>query len=264
MALLVTGLIILIGGGFFYGKYCERQFGPDERPTPAYTNRDNIDYVPIKGWKNTLINLLNIAGTGPVLGPIQGILFGPIALITIPIGCVLAGAMHDYFNGMIATRNGGAQMPRIITKYLGRQSKGVYMVFSSILLMLVGVVFVYTPGDLIVGDIMGLSTAPGNWVVWLVYALIFAYYVVATIFPIDKIIGRIYPVFGCFLLISAIGILAGIFLEGGKALGNLHGIILSTQNGAVTATHYAGSSSRSSSSRSRAALCPAFTDLRQR
>lgn len=241
MALLMIGLIILIGGGFAYGKFCEKQFGPDDRPTPAYTNRDNIDYVPIKRWKNTLINLLNIAGTGPVLGPIQGILFGPIALITIPVGCVLAGAMHDYFNGMIATRNGGAQMPRIITKYLGRQSKGLYMVFSSILLMLVGVVFVYTPGDLIVGDMMGLSITPDNWVVWLVYALIFAYYVVATIFPIDKIIGRVYPVFGSFLLISAIGILAGIFLDGGKSLGNLQGIILSTKDGGVTATQYTGS-----------------------
>ncbi|MDI9505754.1 MAG: carbon starvation CstA family protein, partial [Bacillota bacterium] len=113
MTLLIVGLLILVVGGWAYGKYCEKQFAPDDRQTPAYAKGDGVDYVPIKGWKNTLINLLNIAGTGPVLGPIQGILFGPIALITIPIGCVLAGAMHDYFNGMIATRNGGAQMPRI-------------------------------------------------------------------------------------------------------------------------------------------------------
>ena len=123
MTLLIVGLAILVVGGFLYGKFVEKQFGPDDRPTPAYAKRDDVDYVPMKAWKITLINLLNIAGTGPVLGPIQGILFGPVALITIPIGCVLAGAMHDYFNGMIATRNGGAQMPRSVTKYLGTKAR---------------------------------------------------------------------------------------------------------------------------------------------
>ncbi len=240
MTLLLIGLAILVVGGWAYGKYCEKLFGPDERPTPAYTKADGVDYVPMKGWKNTLINLLNIAGTGPVLGPIQGILFGPIALITIPLGCVIAGAMHDYFNGMIATRNGGAQMPKIITKYLGNKSKAVYLVFSSILLMLVGVVFVYTPGDLIVGDILKQSTSINNWVVWLVYGLIFVYYIAATVFPIDKIIGRIYPVFGALLLFSAVGILISIFADGGKSLHNLNGIILSTKDGVTTASPFAG------------------------
>ncbi len=241
MTLLLVGLVILIIGGWAYGKYCEKLLGPDERPTPAYAKTDGVDYVPMKGWKNTLINLLNIAGTGPVLGPIQGILFGPIALITIPIGCVLAGAMHDYFNGMIATRNGGAQMPRIITKYLGHKSKAVYLIFSSILLMLVGVVFVYTPGDLIVGDILKQSTSINNWVVWLVYGLIFVYYIAATVFPIDKIIGRIYPIFGGLLAISAVGILISIFLDGGNSLHNLNGLILSTKDGVTTVSPFAGS-----------------------
>ena len=225
MVYFVVGLVILVVGGWLYGKFVEKQFGPDDRKTPAYTKGDGVDYVPIKGWKNTLINLLNIAGTGPVLGPIQGILFGPIAFITIPIGCVLAGAMHDYFNGMIATRNGGAQMPRIVTKYLGKKVKGLYLIFSSILLLLVGVVFVYTPGDLIVGDILGQSTAVNNWVVWAVYAVIFLYYVAATVFPIDQIIGRIYPVFGAFLIVSALGVLIGTFVSGGQYLGNLTGLI---------------------------------------
>ncbi|MHC1787609.1 MAG: carbon starvation protein A [Christensenellales bacterium] len=241
MTLLIIGLVILIVGGWAYGKYCEKLFGPDDRPTPAYTKADGVDYVPMKGWKNTLINLLNIAGTGPVLGPIQGILFGPIALITIPLGCVLAGAMHDYFNGMVATRNGGAQMPRIITKYLGKKSKAIYLIFSSVLLMLVGVVFVYTPGDLIVGDILRQSTATSNWVVWLVYALIFVYYIAATVFPIDKIIGRIYPVFGAFLALSAVGILVSIFADGGKSLHDLNGLILSTKDGVTTVSPFAGS-----------------------
>ena len=241
MTLLLVGLVILIIGGWAYSKYCEKLFGPDERPTPAYAKADGVDYVPMKGWKNTLINLLNIAGTGPVLGPIQGILFGPIALITIPLGCVLAGAMHDYFNGMIATRNGGAQMPKIITKYLGHKSKAVYLIFSSVLLMLVGVVFVYTPGDLIVGDILKQSTSINNWVVWLVYGLIFVYYIAATVFPIDKIIGRIYPVFGALLAISAVGILVSIFADGGNSLHNLNGLILSTKDGVTTVSPFAGS-----------------------
>ncbi|MGI6694632.1 MAG: carbon starvation protein A [Christensenellales bacterium] len=226
MVYLVIGLVILVVGGFLYGKFVEKQFGPDDnRPTPAFAKQDGVDFVPMKSWKNTLINLLNIAGTGPVLGPIQGILFGPIAFLTIPIGCVLAGAMHDYFNGMIATRNGGAQMPRIVTKYLGNKVKGLYLVFSSILLLLVGVVFVYTPGDLIVGDILGKSTAASNWVVWVVYAAIFLYYVAATVFPIDQIIGRIYPVFGAFLIVSAIGVLIGVFVDGGANLHNIEGLL---------------------------------------
>jgi carbon starvation protein CstA len=240
MVYFVIGLVILVVGGFLYGKFVEKQFGPDDRPTPAFAKQDGVDFVPMKTWKNTLINLLNIAGTGPVLGPIQGILFGPIAFLTIPIGCVLAGSLHDYFNGMIATRNGGAQMPRIVTKYLGSKIKGLYLVFSSILLLLVGVVFVYTPGDLIVKDILGQDPVVGNWVLWLVYGIIFIYYVIATLFPIDQIIGRIYPIFGAFLIISAIGVLIGVFADGGAHLGNLNGIILSTKDGVTTATQYAG------------------------
>ena len=241
MVYFVIGLVILLVGGFLYSKYVDKQFAPDDnRPTPATAKQDGVDFVPMKTWKNTLINLLNIAGTGPVLGPIQGILFGPIAFLTIPIGCVLAGAVHDYFNGMIATRNGGAQMPKIVTKYLGKGTKGIYLIFSSILLLLVGVVFVYTPGDLIVGDILKQSTAATNSVVWIVYALIFVYYVIATMFPIDQIIGRIYPIFGAFLIISAIGVLIGIFVDGGQHLGNLNGIILTTKDGVTTATNYSG------------------------
>ena len=119
MTTFLIGIIILIVGGYFYGAYCEKVFGPDDRETPAVTKADGVDFVAMKKWKNSLIELLNIAGTGPIFGPIQGILFGPIAFITIPLGCVLAGSMHDYFSGMISMRNGGAQMPRLIKKYMG-------------------------------------------------------------------------------------------------------------------------------------------------
>ena len=117
MITFIIGLVILIGGAALYGKFCEHVFGPDDRKTPAYTKQDGLDYVPMREWKNSLINLLNIAGTGPILGPIQGILFGPIAFITIPIGNIIGGAMHDYFSGMICLRDGGTQMPEMIRRY---------------------------------------------------------------------------------------------------------------------------------------------------
>ena len=107
MATFLIGLVVLFVGAAIYGKFCEKVFGPDDRETPAYSKQDGVDYVPMLGWKNSLINLLNIAGTGPIIGPIQGILFGPIAFITIPIGNVIGGAMHDYFSGMICLRDGG-------------------------------------------------------------------------------------------------------------------------------------------------------------
>ena len=221
MTTFIIGIIILIVGGYLYGSYCEKVFGPDDRETPAVTKADGVDFVVMKKWKNSLINLLNIAGTGPVLGPIQGILFGPVAFITIPLGCVLAGSMHDYFSGMISMRNGGAQMPKLIKKYLGGKVFGVYNIIIWILMLLVGVVFVYTPGDLIVSELLKQEAVATNPTTWIVYAGIFLYYVVATIFPIDAIIGRVYPIFGAFLIISAVGIFFGILFGGGQYLQNL-------------------------------------------
>nr|WP_312579186.1 carbon starvation CstA family protein [Sedimentibacter sp.] len=221
MSTFIIGLAILVIGGYFYGKYCEKVFGPDERPTPAISKADGVDFVGMKKWKNSLIELLNIAGTGPIIGPIQGILFGPIAFITIPVGCVLAGSMHDYFSGMISLREGGAQMPKMIRKYLGGNVFKAYNFFVWILMLLVGAVFVYTPGDLIVTEIIGQDAVFGNPTTWIVYALIFAYYLIATLFPLDAIIGRIYPIFGAALIFSAIGIFIGIILDGGASLTNL-------------------------------------------
>ncbi len=214
MFTFIIGLVILLVGAVIYGRFCEKVFGPDDRPTPAYTKEDGMDYVPMKCWKNSLINLLNIAGTGPIIGPIQGILFGPIAFITIPIGNILGGAMHDYFSGMISLRDGGIQMPEMVKKYTGKTVFWIYEVFVCLLLLLVGAVFVYTPGDIAATQVFGFDGAATSISTWVIYAVIFAYYLIATVFPIDKIIGRIYPIFGAVLLFSAIGVFIGVFAKG--------------------------------------------------
>ena len=214
MVTFIIGLVILIGGAALYSKLCEHVFGPDDRQTPAYTKQDGVDYVPMRGWKNSLINLLNIAGTGPIIGPIQGILFGPLAFITIPIGNVIGGAMHDYMSGMICLRDGGSQMPDMIKKYSNKGIYTVYNIFLCILLLLVGAVFVYTPGDIAATQVFMRSGAATDWATWVIYGVIFLYYLVATVFPIDAIIGRIYPVFGAILLFSAVGVFVGIFAKG--------------------------------------------------
>lgn len=219
MALFLIGLVILAVGGFFYGKYVEKVFGPDDRETPAIRLADGVDYVGMSKGKNALIELLNIAGTGPILGPIQGILFGPIAFLTIPIGCVLAGATHDYFVGMISIRNNGNQVPKLISRYMGPKANKIYIVIICILMLLTGVVFIYTPGDLIVNDLLGMDV--NSSAIWYAYAGILLYYIVATLFPIDKIIGRVYPIFGAVLIISAIGIFIGVVLTGGADLHNM-------------------------------------------
>lgn len=214
MITFIIGLFVLIIGGMAYGKLCEHIFNPDDRQTPAIKLNDGVDYVPMKKWKNSLIQLLNIAGTGPILGPIQGILFGPVAFITIPIGCVIGGAFHDYMSGMISIRNDGAQMPSLIRKYLGKYTYVVYNVFVCLLMLLVGAVFIYTPGDLFVTQILKDNSSYTNPLVWIVYGAIFVYYIIATLFPIDKIIGKVYPIFGGILLLSAVGVFIGLFVQG--------------------------------------------------
>ncbi len=213
MITFLAGLVVLIIGGFLYGKFCEKVFGPDDRQTPAAAQADGVDYVALPKWKNGLIQLLNIAGTGPILGPIQGILFGPIAFVTIPIGCIIGGAMHDYMIGMISARNEGNQMPGLVKKYLGKGISKVYAVFVLLVLILVSAVFVYTPGDLLANRIAGGSDPTNVWL-WVIYGVIFLYYLIATVFPIDKIIGKVYPIFGGILLLSAVGVLAGILIKG--------------------------------------------------
>ena len=193
MITFIIGLVILFVGAAVYGAICEKVFGPDDRQTPAYSKQDGVDYVPMPKWKNMLINLLNIAGTGPIFGPIQGILFGPIAFITIPIGNIIGGAMHDYFSGMICLRDGGSQMSSMIHKYSNKGIYRIYNVFVCLLLLLVGAVFIYTPGDIAATGIFGFDGAATSVSTWVIYGAIFVYYLIATVFPIDAIIGKGYP-----------------------------------------------------------------------
>ncbi|MBQ3727203.1 MAG: carbon starvation protein A [Selenomonadaceae bacterium] len=214
MITFIIGLVILFVGAAIYGAICERVMKPSASfQTPAIKLSDGVDYVPMNKWKNCLIELLNIAGTGPVLGPIQGILFGPIAFITIPIGCVLGGAVHDYMSGMISIRNNGEQMPALVRRFLGGGVYKIYNVFVCFLMLLVGVVFIYTPGDLFVAQILSGDVSTLSAEVVTVYGVILLDYLAATLLPIDKIIGRVYPIFGAILLLSAVGIFFGLFLR---------------------------------------------------
>ena len=214
MITFLIGLAILLGGAFFYGKFCEKVISPTNEKTPAIRLNDGVDFVPLSKWRAALIELLNIAGTGPVLGPIQGILFGPIAFLTIPIGCVFGGAVHDYMSGMISMKNDGEQMPALIKRFLGKNIYIIYNIFISLLMLLVGAVFIYTPGDLFVSQILNADASKLNYTVIIVYGTIFIYYLLATLFPIDKIIGKVYPIFGFILLLSAVGIFFGLFIDG--------------------------------------------------
>ena len=211
MTTFLIGLGILLIGGFFYGLFMERFFGADERPTPAVVKNDGSEYVPMPTWKCALIHLLNIAGTGPVLGPIQGILFGPVVFITIPLGCVLAGAVHDYMIGMISIRDDGAQMQDLVRSYLGKHVAWLFNVFICVMALLVVVTFTYSPGDIFVISFMKQQAAVTNPWTWAAYAVVFVYYLLATYMPIDKLIGRVYPVIGSLFIVSAILIFVLIF-----------------------------------------------------
>lgn len=220
---------ILLLGYWLYSKVVEKIFVINpERKTPAYSMGDGVDYVPMSKNKIWLIQLLNIAGTGPIFGPILGALYGPVAMLWIVFGCVFAGAVHDYFSGMLSIRNGGANIPFLAGKYLGRPAKHFMNFIAILLLLLVGVVFVASPASLltnITNDLMtsgGVGAAAVNdeagasngniLVIWT--AIIFIYYILATLVPIDKIIGRIYPVFGALLMFMTLGMLFGLFFEG--------------------------------------------------
>lgn len=201
MFTFLGGIALLIIGYFTYGKFVEKVFGVNSgRPTPAYVNGDGVDYVPMSTPRNSLIQLLNIAGTGPIFGPIMGALYGPVAFIWIVIGNIFAGAVHDYLTGMISIRNGGAHLPQLASKFLGRFMKHVVNGFAVLLLLLVGTVFVSTPASLL-NVLMEGKVALG-----IIVGAIFVYYILATLLPVDKLIGRLYPYFGALLVISALGV----------------------------------------------------------
>lgn len=197
---------LLVTGYFTYGLLVERIFCPKEAlKTPAYASEDGVDYVPMSNGKVWLVQLLNIAGLGPVFGPILGALYGPLALLWIVVGCIFAGGVHDYFAGMLSVRQNGESVPNVVGKQLGAFMKQWMNVFAVILLLLVGVVFVLGPAKLL-SSLSGME-------VWLLTALIFAYYLLATILPIDKIIGRFYPVFGALLLFMSFGLIVGLIVS---------------------------------------------------
>ncbi|SME98174.1 carbon starvation CstA family protein [Desulfovibrio gilichinskyi] len=204
----------LIVGYYTYGKFVDGIFQPDaNRTTPAYAMRDDVDYMPMPKWKLMFIQVLDIAGIGPIFGPILGALYGPAALLWIVIGCIFGGAVHDYFSGMLSIRNNGASVPELVGEYLGMPARHVMRVFAFVLLMLVGVVFVLSPAKLLT-DLTGINTG-------ILVACIFAYYFLATILPIDKLIGKLYPVFGALLLVMTIAIAVALLLSGHPILPNL-------------------------------------------
>ena len=204
MITFFISFVALVLGYLFYGKFVSKVFAPDDRKTPAVVINDGIDYVPMPNWKIFMIQFLNIAGTGPIFGAIMGAKFGPAAYLWIILGCIFAGATHDFFSGMLSMRNNGADLPALIGKYLGKTPRNVMLVFSVVLLIMVGTVFVYSPAEI-------LGHLSGGSLLWII--VIFAYYVVATMLPIDKIIGKIYPIFSFSLLFMAVALIVMLLIK---------------------------------------------------
>ena len=210
MVSFIISLVALVLGYMLYGKFVAYVFGPDDRPTPAVTKADGVDFMVLPSWKIFMIQFLNIAGTGPIFGAIMGAWYGPVAYLWIIFGCIFAGAMHDYMSGMLSIRNDGAGLPELVGKYLGGKTKKVMLVFSVILLMMVGAVFVYSPA-IILNGICNTDAIWGSKMFWIV--VIFVYYLIATLLPIDKIIGKVYPLFAFSLLFMAGALMIGLFVK---------------------------------------------------
>ena len=222
MISLIVSFAILIVGFIFYGRLTERIFGPDDRQTPAVAINDGVDCVPMKTWKAFLIQLLNIAGTGPIFGALMGAVFGPVVFLWIVFGAILGGAVHDYMSGMISSRNRGESIAALSGTYLGNTILWIMRIFSVVLLVLCGTVFVTSPAGLL----DRLTPEWMNGTFWAV--VILAYYLLATLLPIDKLIGKLYPVFGVLLILMAVSVIGGIIFSGGSytipeiSLQNLH------------------------------------------
>ena len=199
MITFLISVVALVVGYFVYGRFVEHVFAPDDRPVPAVTKADGIDFVAMPYWKVFMIQFLNIAGTGPIFGAIMGAKFGPSAYLWIVFGCIFAGAVHDYFCGMLSMRNGGGDLPSLVERYLGATAAKALLVFAVFLLVMVGTVFVYSPAEI-------LGNIGGGKVLWI--GLIFVYYIIATMLPIDKIIGKVYPLFSLSLLFMAVALTA--------------------------------------------------------
>lgn len=206
MISFLISIAVLVAGYFVYGSFIERTFEIDKnRPTPAISKQDGVDYMPLKLGKIFLIQFLNIAGLGPIFGAIAGALWGPVAFLWIVLGTIFAGCVHDYFSGMLSIRHGGDSIPEIVGKYLGNGIKQFMRVFAVVLLILVGVVFVKGPATILNG-LTGVDVS-------ILVSCIFLYYLLATMIPIDKLIGKVYPVFGLSLLVMALGLLGALLFQ---------------------------------------------------
>ncbi|MGL4985841.1 MAG: carbon starvation CstA family protein [Treponemataceae bacterium] len=207
MITFIVCVIALILGYAIYGKIVDKIFGTDaNRPTPAITKADGVDYVELPYWKSFLIQFLNIAGTGPIFGPIAGAMWGPNAFIWITLGCIFGGAVHDFLVGMMSVRSNGYSVSELVGENLGLMAKKLMIVFSIVLLLLVGVVFIASPADLL-ANLTGQSR-------FIFIVLIFIYFILATVLPIDKIIAKFYPIFGLSLFLMAAGIIIGMIVNG--------------------------------------------------
>jgi carbon starvation protein CstA len=206
MITFAISITLLVAGYLLYGRFADKFFGMDpQRLTPAFEKRDNVDYIPMSTWKVFMIQFLNIAGLGPIFGAILGAMYGPVSYIWIVLGCIFMGGMHDYFSGMLSIRHGGASVPELVGKYLGNNMRFFLRIFTLFLLVFVGVAFVSGPAKLLF-TLSGFSLP-----FWL--GLIFLYYILATLLPIDKIIGLLYPFFGAALFFMAAGILGAIVVK---------------------------------------------------
>lgn len=208
MVSLILSMVVLVIGYIVYGSVVEKVFGPDDRQTPAYSMQDGVDFIPMKTWKAFLVQLLNIAGTGPIFGALMGACFGPVVFLWIIFGAVLGGGVHDYMCGMISERNKGASIAEMSGIYMGSSARWLMRIFSILLLVLTGSVFVTSPAALL--DRLTPPMLSNRF--WIVVILI--YYILATLLPIDKVIGKLYPIFGVVLMLMAVGIIVGI-IKGG-------------------------------------------------
>ena len=207
-------IVALVLGYLIYGKVVERIFGPDGRQTPAVAHPDGVDYIAMPTWKVFMIQFLNIAGTGPIFGAIMGAWFGPASYLWIVLGCIFAGSVHDYLSGMMSLRHDGAGLPELVGKYMGNTMRIIMLMFSLLLLLMVGAVFVYSPAAIMSGIGNEMPVMPeflGNITLW--FVVIFVYYIIATLLPIDKIIGKIYPVFAIALIFMAIGLFVSLLIK---------------------------------------------------
>ncbi|HKM41682.1 MAG TPA: carbon starvation CstA family protein, partial [Methanocorpusculum sp.] len=199
MITFLVGILILVLGYFFWSKVAEKIFGPDDRKTPALQHPDGVERVPLSTKRNLLIQLLNIAGLGPIVGVVLGMKFGAIVFLLLPIGNVIGGAVHDYYVGMISTRNNGADTTSLVQKFFGKNVGGLFLGLVILSLLLLVTTFTNIPANFIA------TLLPFGWVVLFCAVIgIFAYYIISTIFPIDKIVGKIYPIFGLALLVLTI------------------------------------------------------------